>query len=179
MPKLEKYIKEHLAEFNSNEPDPGHFLRFEHRLNEKPGNKLAGIYRLRLLKIAALIIILISVSVFVFDYATREIRERFASGTTGNEVPLELREAAQYYDNQTNTQMATIHKLAENQEDATLLSASALKEVQSLDAATNDLRKSLEENPGNELIFDAMIRNQQMKEAMLKTIITQLSQFKK
>ena len=179
MPKLEKYIHEHLAEFDSNEPDPGHFLRFEQRLNEKPGKKLSGTYRLRLLKIAALIIILISVSVFVFDFATREIRERFSSASAGNDVPLELREAAQYYDNQTNTQMATIHKLAANQEDAISLSASALKEVQSLDAATKELKKSLEEDPGNEHIFDAIIRNQQMKEAMLKTIITQLSQFKK
>jgi len=179
MPKLENYIKNHLAEFDSNEPEPGHFVRFEHRLDVKPEKKLSGNYRLRFLKVAALIILLISLSVFVFDFGTREIRERFADEKQGTELPLEIREAVQYYDNQANTQIATIHKLAANQEDAASLSASALNEVQSLDATTSELKKSLAENPGNEHIFDAIIRNQQMKEAMLKTIITQLSQFKK
>ena len=179
MPNLEKFIKDHLEEFDSFEPEPGHFKRFEDRLKAQPGLKPSVHNRWMMLRIAALIIILITVSVFVFDLATREIRERFAAEKQGAELPLEIREAVRYYENQTDMQVATLHKLAAHHEDAGALNASALKEIQSLDATTNELKKSLSENPGNEQILDAIIRNQQMKESMLNTIITQLSQSEK
>lgn len=176
MSNLEKYIKDHSEEFDTYEPEPGHFGRFEDRLIKQPVLKPSGHNRSLLLKIAALIIILITVSVFVFDFATREIRERFASEKYGTELPIEIMEAVQYYDNQASTQIATLHRLVANREDAGTLSATAIIEIQSLDAATDDLKKSLAENPGNEHILDAIIRNQQMKETMLTNIITQLSQ---
>ena len=179
MSNLEQYIKDHLDEFESNEPEPGHFRRFEDRLAKRPELSPSRYNRSLVLKIAALIIVLISVSVFVFDFATREISERFAAEKQGKELPLELREAVQYYDNQVNTQIATIHKLTANHEDAGALNASALKEIQSLDVTTEDLKRSLNANPGNEHILDAIIRNQRMKETILNTIITQLSQSEK
>ena len=175
MPNLESYIKNHLDEFDSPEPEPGHFRRFGERLNEQQGLKPEVHSRSQMLKIAALIIILITVSVFVFDYATREIKQRLGSGKEGTELPVEIMEADQYYDNQTNTQISTIRKLAATREDAVALNATALHEIAGLDATANELKKSLAENPGNERILDAIIRNQQIKEAMLNTIITQLS----
>jgi hypothetical protein len=179
MPNLEKYIRDHHDEFDSIEPEQGHFRRFEDRLNARHETRMPDRNRSRLLKIAALIILLVSVSVFVFDFATREIRERLAAGQKGTEMPVEIREALQYYDNQTKTQIAAIQKLTTNHEDATTLNASALKDIQSLDASTDELKRSLSGNPGNEHILDAIVRNQQMKETMLNTIITQLTQLKK
>ena len=179
MSNLRKFINEHRIEFDDAEPSAGHFARFAERLDEQPVTRSIARNPSQILKIAALIIVLISMSVLAFDFATREIRERFASQKTGAELPLEIREAVQYYDNQTNTQIATLHKMAAIHEDPGALSASVLKEIQSLDATTDELKKSLTGNPGNEQIFDAIIRNQQMKEAMLNTIITQVSQSKK
>jgi hypothetical protein len=176
MQKLEKYIHDHLDEFDFNEPEEGHFKRFEDRLSQQQVVGHIGHNRSQALKIAALIILLITISVFVFDFATREIRDRFATVKAGGELPMEIREAVQYYDNQTNTQLAAIEKLSENREDAGTLNASALKDIRCLDAATEELKNSLAGNPGNEHILDAIIRNQQMKEAMLQTIISQLSQ---
>jgi hypothetical protein len=132
-----------------------------------------------MMKIAAVIILLIATSVFVFDFATREIRERFAASNQGKELPVEIREAVQYYDNQTTSQLATLNKLAASHDEAGAPGASALEEIRSLDATTEELKKSLAGNPGNEQILDAIIRNQQMKETMLKTIIAQLSQVRK
>jgi hypothetical protein len=140
----------------------------------KPGQKDQN--RSLLLKIAALIIILITVSVVAFEFVTREISNRFAIEKEGTELPLEIREAFQYYDNQTSVQMATLSKLAQRREDALALNTSALNEIRSLDAITSDLKQSLSENPGNELILDAIVRNQQLKETMLNTMITQISQ---
>jgi hypothetical protein len=179
MTNLEKYIKDHHGEFDSHEPEPGHFKRFEDRLAARPELRPSRHNRSLVLRIAALIIVLVTVSVFVFDFATREFRERLAAERQGVELPLEIREAVQYYDSQTKTQMATLNKLAVNQEDAGSLNSSALNEINILDAATDELKKSLAENPGNEVILDAIIRNQQMKENMLNTIITQLSQYRK
>ena len=175
MPDLEKYIKSHFDEFNSNEPDSGHFTRFENRLNAQPQLKPSGRNRSLLLKIAATILILIILSAFIFEFATREIRERFYAEKAKTELPPEIMQAVQYYDNQTNAQIATLNKLAANREDAGTLNASVLKEIQSLDATTNELKISLLKNPGNDHILDAIIQNQQMKETMLNTIITHMS----
>ena len=179
MSNLRKFIKEHRVEFDDAEPSAGHFERFAARLDEQTVKRSLARNPSQILKIAALIIVLISMSVLVFDFATREIRERFASQKAGTELPLEIREAVQYYDNQTSRQIATLYKLAAIHEDPGALSATVLKDIQSIDATTDELKKSLAGNPGNERIFDAIIRNQQMKETMLNTIITQVSQSKK
>ncbi|MEI7724162.1 MAG: hypothetical protein WCK09_03610 [Bacteroidota bacterium] len=179
MPNLQKFIRDHQSEFDDAEPSAGHFDRFAARLDALPVTRPVARTRSQMLKIAALILVLISVSVMVFDLATREIRDRFAMAKQGSELPLEIREAVQYYDNQSGKQMATLQSLTANHADAVALNASALKEIRSLDATTNELKKSLTENPGNERILDAIIQNQQMKETMLNNIITQLSPSKK
>jgi hypothetical protein len=179
MSNIEEYITDHLDEFDSFEPEPGHFKRFEDRLQKQHLLYPVGHHRSQMLKVAAVIILMITVSVFVFEFATREFRERMATDKRATEMPAEIKEAVQYYDNQANMQITTLDKLAANHEDARALNTFALKEINSLDATTNDLKKSLAENPGNERILDAIVRTQQMKEAMLKTIITQISNAKK
>ncbi|MEI7499990.1 MAG: hypothetical protein WCK84_06020 [Bacteroidota bacterium] len=179
MSELEKFINKHQNEFDTNEPDAGHFDRFESRLKEHPEMFRSGLNRSVMLKIAALILILISVSVFIFELATREIKNKFASEKSGSDLPLEIREAVQYYDNQTTAQLGVLGKLASNNKEAFSLSESALKEIGNLDLATTDLKNTLSTNPGNEHILDAIIRNQQMKEVILNNIITQLSQSQK
>jgi hypothetical protein len=179
MSDLQKFIRENRDEMNDAEPSAGHFERFAARLEEHPGIHSPGRTRSQMLKVAALVVILITVSVFVFDFATREIRERFAKGNIGSELPVEIREAVQYYDNQAATQLATINKLAAYNNSLGDPGTSALKEIRSLDATTEELKRSLAGNPGNEQILDAIIRNQRMKETMLNTIIIQLSQYKK
>jgi len=178
MPNLEKYIKDHLDEFDSNEPADGHFERFQERLPKQAELTMMVHNRTRLLKVAALIIILISVSVFLVEFAGREIRERFASANQGTELPTEIREAILYYDNQTHAQLGTLNKLTASNPGALSLSESALVEMRNLDKSTADLKVIFLSNPGNENILDAIIRNQQMKETILKNIIHQLSQSK-
>ncbi|MEI7895681.1 MAG: hypothetical protein WCJ26_01500 [bacterium] len=175
MADLEKFVNDHLEEFGSFEPAPGHFKRFEDRLQSMPDLAPAVRNRSTLLKIAAVIIMLIAVSVFVFDFATREIREKFSAAGEGKELPAEIREAIQYYDNQTSAQLATFNKLTAANHDAGALNASAIRNLQSIDASTEELKNTLSQNPGNEQILDAIVRNQQMKAAMLNTMITQLS----
>ena len=178
MSDLEKYIGDHRDEFDTREPGPGHFRRFEDRLAGQPLQVQPVADRTVMLKVAAVILLLITVSVFIFDFAGREIRERFATAKPGTELPLEIREAVQYYDNQATTQLGTLHKLAAARNEPGTAGESAMKEMQSLDAATAELKTLLAANPGDERILDAIIQNQQMKESVLNNLISQVSQKK-
>jgi hypothetical protein len=178
MPELEKYIREHLGEFNSFEPEQDHFGRFQNRMSSQPVLAVSHT-RSRLLKVAALIVILISVSVIVVEFVTREIGERFVLLNQGSELPLEITEAIQYYDNQAMVQMGTLNTLASCNSEAISLNETALSEISKLNLSTAELKNTLLVNPGNEHILDAIIQNQQMKESILNNIIKQLSQSKK
>ena len=150
MSKLINFAREHRAEFDELEPSAGHLERFAARLNEQPETLLSGRGRSQALKIAAVIVALITGSIFVFDLVTREIRDRFSAEQQGKELPLEIREAIQYYENQSSTQITTIHKLAMARQGADDLVSSAMKNIQGINDATDELEKSLSENPGNE-----------------------------
>ncbi len=174
MKKLEKYMQDNLEAFDSSEPEAGHFRRFEERLAAANAEPVPVTGRGHLLKVAALILVLISVSAVVFDFATREFRDKFSAGN-GAELPVEIREALAYYDNQASAQMAVLQKLTVNRKDGALLAAAAEKEIRELDASTSELKQSHAVNPGNEKILDAIIRNQRMKETCLNTLINLLS----
>ena len=176
MSDFEDFIRKNRDEFDSLEPDSGHLTRFRSRLEAQQPAYLPQRNRWIMLKIAALILILISITVFVFEFATLEIRERFSSSKPDTELPAEIREAVQYYENQTNTQLKELKSLVANNSEAQSLSENAISEIRKLDISTTDLKKTLSSNPGNEQILDAIVRNQQMKEVILANIIKQLSQ---
>lgn len=176
MSNLEKFVHDHLAEFDSDEPGPGHFRRFEDRLDSLPGRSRSLPGRFTALRVAAMILILVSVSVVIFDAATSGLNDWFPAAGRQAELPAEIRDAMKYYDDRATVQLATIRQLAMNREDAASISASTLTEVRLLDAGTEELKRTLTANPGNEALLDAIVRNRQMKEQMLKTIIKKLSQ---
>ena len=178
MKDLEKFIVDHRDEIDSTEPYPGHFQRFERRLASHPVASGSAFRPSLMLKIAAIILLMITVSVLVFDMASREISHRFASREQRAELPIEIRQAVQYYSNQTDTQLSTLNKLAAAQHEPGGISETAVREIRDLDAATAELKKLLDGNPGNERILDAIIQNQQMKESVLNTIISRVSQQK-
>ncbi|MFZ4522544.1 MAG: hypothetical protein ACOYNC_12620 [Bacteroidales bacterium] len=179
MSDIEKFIRNHRDEFDEAEPAIGHLDRFADRLSTLPLAAAPRRNRSQMLKIAAVIVVLISAGGLLLDFATRGIRERYATGNQGTELPAEIRDAVQYYTNQTNSQVAAIHNLAADHEEALAVNTAALNEIHNLDAITAELKKSLEGNPGNEQILDAIIRNEQMKERMLNTILKQLAQVNK
>ena len=84
MSNLQKFIRDHQSEFDEAEPSAGHFDRFSARLDEQTVIHPVARNRSQMLKIAALILVLISVSLMVFDLVTREIRDRFAAGKQGS-----------------------------------------------------------------------------------------------
>jgi len=175
MSDLEKFIRQHRAEFDGDEPSPGHFERFEARLDESREFGVHAGSRSRMLKIAALILLFISISAIVFDFATQQIHARFASGQHKQELPDEISDVIRYYDNQASVQLAVLGNLTAGKKDAGVLDKSVRNEINNLDASTAELKMNLEDSPGNERIEAAIIRNQQMKESILINIINQIS----
>jgi hypothetical protein len=175
MENLEKFIRENRDEFDTTEPLDGHFERFRERLGSAEENQATGISRFYFLKVAAIILLFITISVFVFDQAARSVRNRFSKETPAAQLPVEITEAMQYYDAKAISQLSQVRKLASDPVQADLINEDALKEMEALDAGTKDLQQSLAENPNNDRIQAAIIQNQQMKEGIMNTIISKLS----
>ena len=165
MTELEKFILENAERFNDAEPDPGHFARFEGRLNKLHSVERSS-KRLLYLKIAAAALVLLTAGTLVLDLARKDIRHMLDNRTASVELPGEVQEAMNYYDMQAEKQMKEIAGKA-NSRDA---QATATSEVKTLDANTAELKEALKENPGNEHIMNALIRSQQMKEKVVRDI---------
>ena len=175
MARIEQFIREHRSDFDMQEPDEGHFGRFAALLDQQESKPVHMINRGKILRIAAVILLLISLSAVVFDFATRSIRERFAGSESSFEVSDEINEAILYYDRQTQAKLAALGNLAAGSQEAGLMQSSVLKEIKNLDDATEDLKSCLRQNHGNERIQAAIIQNQQMKESILNNVLTRIN----
>ena len=147
MNNLEKLIQKNRDQFDGVEPLDGHLERFRERLGLDAQPAVPALSRFSLLKVAAVILIIITGSILVFDLATKSIRESFSSGKTSIGMTAEMNEAVQYYDARALAQLKEVRKLANDPLQADQINENAIKEMQSLDESTGELRKSLTENP--------------------------------
>jgi hypothetical protein len=175
MGKLENFISQHREQFDDAEPGEGHLSSFLEKLGEE--NKTKPLFRNRtvLLKIAASVIVLITLSAIGYELTTRNISNQFLFSRQEASLSAELRDAMEYYNNETATKMATLSSLTQHDENIHNISQPVLAEISNLDAATSDLAEQLEQNPGNEQIEAAIVRNQQMKQSILNELISQIS----
>jgi len=176
MSNIEHFIRQHHSEFDDIEPKPGHVQRFEARLYVDSTGSTLSINRRLLLKIAAIILLLITISVFIFDLKTHSVRLRLGIEVASTELPSEVKDVIQYYDRLAIHQMNEIDKLTGPDQKAKDLNIDARRELQSLDNNTTALKQAFSENHNDERIIAALIQNQQMKERVTKTILTQINQ---
>ncbi len=178
MNELERYITENRAGFDSDEPAPGHFHRFEQKLDSMHPQRGVLPGRSHLLKIAATILLVVTAGALAIDLSSHLLRDRFAVAGGEGDLPLEIREAMQYYDSRAAEQVKTLNRLSAGISGTGDAGKAADGQLRALDASTVELRRSLSADPGNEQILDAIVRNQQMKETVLNTLITSLTQIK-
>lgn len=179
MKDLEKYVKDNLELFNDAEPDPDHFEKFRNKI-ELQGDRGFNLQRSgMMLKIAAAILIFLMTAVFIFDYSIHGLRNILVPQTIAVVFPADVSDAMQYYSQEASQGMNEINQLAGSGEEARQLKDMALKDMRSLDANTSELTRAYRENPDDERITAAIIRNQQMKETIVKNIIQEMNQTKK
>ena len=175
MDNLEKFIRKNAEMFNEAEPTPGHLDRFDQKLTREFGPNRFRFDRSIMIKIAAVILIMITVSVFVFDITGYRFRSQVENKSTVNALPAELRDALQYYDKRTDARLIEFRKLACCGNEEIRLNTLVTDQLNALDENAMELTAALNENPGDERIQTALIRNHQMKEKMMDNMIERLN----
>lgn len=175
MKKLDKLIAGHRDEFDDMEPATGHFDRFMSKLEDLNETERPVVKQFSMLKIAAFILILISVSVAAIEFITRASLKNLFPTDEYAALTAEMNDAILYYDNRADKMMTQLQTLTGASPEAREMQLSVQKELQNLDASTAELKRSMKQNPDNERIRAAIIQNQQMKESIISTVLTDLS----
>jgi hypothetical protein len=174
MDKLEKFFDENREAFDEAEPLVGHFSRFEEKLDRQDTHSGVAIDRNFLLKIAAGLLILLTVSAYIFDFAAKRISGSFSVQSKSAVMSSEMQDAINYYDDAASVKLGQINKLACCGQDTRKIYTMASDELKTLSANSTELQKALSENPGNERIQAAIIQNHQMKEKVMNQVINQM-----
>jgi len=171
MDKLEKFITDNRESFDDAEPMEGHFSRFEEKLDQQNRNNGLTFDKSFFLKIAAGLLILMTVSVYIFDFAANRISKSFSAQIKSTKGSTEMQDAINYYDDAASTKLGQINKLACCGQDVKKIYTMASDEMKSLNANAAELQKALSENPGNERIQAAIIQNHQMKDKVMSQVV--------
>jgi hypothetical protein len=178
MDKLDKFISENAGLFNDSEPDPGHFNRFSEKLDQETGIEPFRIKRNLMLKIAAVIIVLITATVLVFDLGMNRFSKSIMVNNTGTGLNNEMQNAMFYYDGLTTNRLGEFNKLACCGEEQIHLNSMVSSELNDLDGNIAELKQALLKNPDNERLQAALIQNQQMKGQVIDNMINQMKKTK-
>ncbi len=163
MDQLEKFVRNHRAEFDSNNPDPGLWTAIEDRLPAKEAKHFT-IWKLTSVAAVGLVLILSGVIVGM---------NMNNNSVTSTAEYIEFREAEQYYNMQLQQRVSA---LAEYQYDPTIDDdLDELKEVY------NDLSAELEDGmePNKNDIIQALIQNYQTRVDLLERVLEKLEEGQK
>jgi hypothetical protein len=175
MGNLETFINKNRNAFDSEEPSVGHLERFLQQLEAQPSG-MAPVRKKRLFfKMAAAILVLLTLGAIGYEFSSHEPGRQLLFSMTQQELPTEISDALQYYDQETATRLATLHSLTQSNHQAKMVSQGILNEIASLDASSTELKEQWFLEPGNDRIEAALIRNQQMKQDILNELIRQIS----
>lgn len=174
MEPLEKLITANRTSFDDAEPAAGHFERFESKMMAQHEVKQLHRQPFSLLRIAAIILLFLTTTLFVFDIAGNKLRNNAASASDESFLDTEMQNALQYYDTRTSDKMIEFKRLACCGEQQIRLTDMMEGELNALDANSQELKEELSKNPNNEEVQAALIRNHQMKEEVVDNVIRQL-----
>jgi hypothetical protein len=173
MDNLEKFITENREFFDDAEPQAGHFNRFEEKMEQQQPHSEVAFDKYFLLKIVAGLLILLTVSVYIFDFAAHNISKSLSGKSSVTVVPAEIQDAINYYDDAASVKLKQINKLACCGQDTRKIYTMASAELKSLNTNSEELKKALAENP-DERIQAAIIQNNQMKEKVMSELVDQM-----
>ena len=172
MSLLENKIKSEKAFFDQHEPKPGHRERFIDLLDAEPELRrtktIGGVW----LKIAATILILISVGFITFNYIVE--KESNAQNVLLIEYNENFESILTYYDEAAAGKMNEINRLSEDVDQAGEIKKAVLNQFEDLDISLAAIEKDYSKDPENEKLKAAMINNKRNKVKVMDQIIRQL-----
>lgn len=174
MSKIEEIIKNNLESFNNAEPADEHFENFSKKLSRFNKPKKQFFNRSMILKVAATILILISISI-VASYLSIN-KEGLLLGSQSNAaLPEELQEVELYYASLTDEKIKEIESLAASPNQAKELKSMALKEVEEIESTNQELQEEYVNRGKNEKLLNAIANNYRIISKLLDHIIDDLN----
>jgi hypothetical protein len=171
MDNLEKYFKENRNLFDDAEPSDGHFARFEAKLQMMDQQQERRISRVNWIRVAAIAVILLATGLISYEFVSGRFKGGNDNEFASLNVPDDVREAYQYYDQSSARKMNEISKISQSCPEGAKLLDKANREISLFDANSVELVRAIRENPGDERIQAAFIQNQKMKEATLSNLV--------
>jgi hypothetical protein len=171
MKELEDFIKENKDMFMNSEPLQGHFERFGEKLKQQQRrNKIRFITRIS--SIAAIGLLLITTSIFVYD----RYFDRDPVMLNLGDLNPRMQKVEYYYTSQINELSIGLDSLSiGTQENIKTMMSNELAEM---DSIHRELKQKLGSNPGDERVVNAMITYYQTKLGMMKSFLNTLNQIK-
>ena len=172
MSLLENKIKSEKAFFDQHEPKPGHRERFIDLLDAEPELRKTSTIESVWLKIAATLLILISVGFITFNFIAEK------KSNAQNVLLIEYNENFEsiltYYDEEAAGKMDEIERLSLDDEQASEINMASLIQFEDLDISLAAIEKDYSKDPENEKLKAAMINNKRNKVKVMDQIIRQL-----
>ncbi|MEI6138165.1 MAG: hypothetical protein WCP85_02820 [Mariniphaga sp.] len=171
MDKLDKIFFENRADFDE-EPQNGHFERFEQRLNQVKMKNPKPILSPFLKVAAVLVIVLLSANLF---FTIRSPKPK-VNETAANRN--EINEASFYYTRKINTGIRELETMANEGIGSPSEIVQIKHELSEMDSLFLNLQQEYKANPNDERIINAMIEYYQTKLDIVNTIKTDLENVK-
>lgn len=175
---IEEKIRKNKEIFDSYEPNDGHFDRFQKKLSKLHPQKKTNIFVRTnvLLKVAAVFIILITVTFIIINYTNDNKQLIVTSNQEDIVLPDELKEVKQYYTYLNQQKIEEIENLDVSDEEAEKLKQMAFNEMTELDADNKELEKEYIESNNNERLFSSIVTNYRLLTSVLDRIIDNINQ---
>ncbi|MCK4406120.1 MAG: hypothetical protein KAT33_08720 [Bacteroidales bacterium] len=175
---IEEKIRKNKEIFDSYEPNDGHFDRFQKKLSKLHPQKKTNIFVRTnvLLKVAAVFIILVTVTFIIINYTNDNKQLIVTSNQEDIVLPDELKEVKQYYTYLNQQKIEEIENLDVSDEEAEKLKQMAFNEMTELDADNKELEKEYIESNNNERLFSSIVTNYRLLTSVLDRIIDNINQ---
>lgn len=162
--KLEEIIRSNTGAFDSEEPSAAHFKTFLKKLDDSHRNvKKERFIRVltHVASVAAVFLLVISIVL---------LRQQSSNDNLSQKLPAEVTEIENYFQFQIESNLRTLNSSLENCPVQKKNLQSCFRE---LDKSFKTIRNDLKENPGNELVLNALINHYQTKLEIMEQITRQ------
>ena len=169
MNDLDNIIQKNRELFNANEPNDGHFERFEQKINELNKKKKTFTFGY-ILKAAAVAILVVLSGLWIYENVNETKINR---GIALSEISPEYGEVEMYYTHLVNQKYGEINQC---QSLDSLQKKILVHELNDMDSIYENLKKDLTANPNDKRVINAMIQHYQLKVEVMNQILSQLQQ---
>jgi hypothetical protein len=172
MSMLEEKIRKNRDLFDGAEPSEGHFNRFQSKLDDlhEVAPRLKSWYSTRLFRVAAVIVVLLGLSVTYYMIDPSMKSNQVAAST----LPQEIQEARMYYNKLADEKLQKINQCASSTSEASYIQKVVVDEISVLDSSSVKLEVELQNDNQNKRLINALLRNYKTKSDLLDDILNRL-----